>query len=156
MAVLLGIVLPFCFQERLGSLKWVSTLSVCVVLLNISMMVGYSFYLQGKGGEAFLHDPLAAAVWDAQGIFRAAGAVAFAFTPMLNLFSVLKETPEPRQVKKAARISTFVCFSGYLLIGLVVFSTFRAATQSNCIYNVLPPDRDAFRLPWLMLVMCIT
>jgi len=161
MAVLLTIVLPFCFQSRINNLRWIGTLSVAVVCLNVSMFVGYCIYLQAAGfvPEDTSHNPIntsTAVQLDVGNIFRAAGTVAFAYTPLLNLFNVVKEMPDPRKATPAVGIATILCFIVYLITGLAGNLTFKAITQSNCVYNTLPQHRMAFRIPWLMLVCCIT
>merc|ERR1711959_341374 len=137
------------------------SISVCVVCLNMAMFVIYCIFLQVKGfipedeSGALIHSS-PAVVWNVANIFRAAGAVAFAYTPLLNLFNVVKEMPDPRKAMPAVSIATVLCFFVYLIVALAGNLTFKTITQSNCIYNTLPPDRMPFRIPWLMLVCCIT
>merc|ERR1711988_1628358 len=122
--------------------------------LIVCMILAYTIYLGGSGHKA--EHPVPAVHWDAESIFRAAGAVCFAYTSLMALFPVLNDMSAPRKAPKVVAASTGTCFVIYTLIGLAGAFAFGAATQSNCIYNILPADRMAFRLPVLALVACIT
>jgi amino acid permease len=153
--LLLAVALPYCFEKRITSLHWIGSATVFVVAINVSMFVCYCMYLS-IGNEHVANDPVPPATWDVEGIFRAAGAICFAYTSLMGLFPVMSETSKPEQTPMAVRGSSVVCFIIYVAMALAGALTFGTATMSDCMYNILPEHRMAFRGPALALVACIT
>jgi len=152
--LLLVVALPYCFEKSIGALHWIGSALVFVVTLLCSMFVGYCIYLLCTDHQ--VENPVPFAHWDAEGLFRAAGAVCFAYTSLMALFPVLSDMSSPSTAPKVVAASSITCFMIYLATALAGAWAFGAATQSNCIYNILPGDRMAFRLPVLALVAMVT
>jgi hypothetical protein len=92
--LVLAIPLPFCIQDKVNSLRYIGTASVCAVLVNVAFFIGYCFIQLGRGNDPVRSDAHVDAlpvfgknIW---GHFRAAGAICFAFSAANNLFPAVR------------------------------------------------------------------
>jgi len=167
--LLLSIALPFCFQDDLNSLRYISTASVTAVMMNTMWFVVYCLWLVGTeqspvhGGDASDWPPSVTGEWKTlpafsdspTDYFRSAGAVCFAFSSIVTLFPTVREMNQPQRIGQAVNWSSALCFTVYIATALAGAFAFGTGAESNCLYNTNVKHRDTLRPLVFVLVVCI-
>jgi len=165
----LSVALIFCTGNKINELRYVSTASVCVVLVTCIWCTGECFFWYWPKGQyqftGSYASPLASSDWK----MYAANIPTFAFvySGTFCLFPVYNELRDQsiKNVRKAIAYSNALCCFGYLIVSIVgvltfgseintdSFQTNRKAT--NYLY-VFPPSHFGVTILCFFLVVVIT
>ena len=143
---MLSVVFFWIFKRNLKGLGSISTISVIVVSLTCISLVITSLCEIGNGNWA--HEPDTKPIWGFERLAEVsfwkkdfwitAPAFGFVFSGLLELFEVFNDLQQ-RNVKRAKReivISTIICCTLYVLVGVAVVIRYGQNTIENSLYNV--------------------
>jgi len=175
---LLSVAFVFSTGNRIGALRYVSTISVTVVLLTCAWCTGecifwYMLHLKKSEFRPLLpgsnhSNPNGTILYSTDWESYAADlpAIAFAFSGTFCLFPVYREIHDKSlpNMKKVIGRSTFICAAGYMIVSLFGIWTFgkdidvnptTGKPASNYLY-VFPPDHYVVTLLCFGIVIVIT
>ena len=164
--IMLCFTIPWLFQKSLKGLSGVGTLSVITVCITSVSMIIVCFYNWAVGKDAGPGRSNAAiygfsrmgesSFWITD-FWRACPAIAFVYTPMMELFPVYTELNgrDVNKTRPSVIIASILCFVVYVSVAVIVVITYGTDTQSNSLYNI-PPENYWITFCCFCLVIVIT
>lgn len=163
--LLLGILLvafPLCGSRTLGALRYVSTMSVSVVLIACIWCIGECMFWYWPHGDFEAgRIPMISSSWKDYATYIP--AIAFTFSGTLVLMPVLSdyEKKDSKSVSNLIGVSTLICLVGYFAFSLVVVLTFGdrvnydswAGSKASTVLYVFPPDH--YGVTFLCFCLCV-
>jgi len=131
------IMLPLSALKRMDSLRFTSMIAiVCIIYLVTVIMVRSCSYLRQQGVNT---QDLYLFKFSVE-IFTVLPIIGFAFTFHMQIFPIMIEMKDQKQIHPAINVSVIICSVCYLTVGIFGYLHFYKDTQDNILKNYLDAD----------------